>query len=140
MRAVQPQLREQDSNVRESTTYLIGALFALHDAPNGKGNMGGHFRAMCSEGGDPPPNVERRFMSLLACDADDFDVALRQAVMLLKSKNVPIDWHQLIRDAMRWKGSDAARRDQVRKWWARSFWRRRDGGDGATLDQAEDRE
>jgi CRISPR system Cascade subunit CasB len=129
-RVVQPQLTmssyDMRKDIREEATYLIGALFALHhrEISHTPENMGDHFRAMFQEGEPPPPNVERRFMSLLACDADDFDVALRQAVMLLKSKEVPINWHQLIWDTMTWKGKDEAKRDEVRMRWARRFWRR----------------
>ncbi len=140
MRAVQPQLSETDGNVREASTYLIGALFALHDEPNGKGNMGDHFRDMFPVGEDPPPNVESRFMSLLATDAESFDVALRQAVMLLKSRNVPVNWHLLIRQAAAWKSNNDRWRDSVRKKWASSFWRKRSAISETATAQVEDSE
>ena len=138
MRVVQPQLvlrpKHWTRDVREEVTHLIGALFALHHREISHKNeqLGDHFRELAHkikapEKGkpyEPPSNVERRFMSLLACDADDFDVALRQAVMLLKSNDVPINWHLLISDAMGWKGNSAAWRDEVRKKWARRFWRK----------------
>lgn len=123
MRVVQPQLAMNDGRTRENVTHLIAALFALHDLPGGVGNMGDHFRKLCTEGEPRPPNVENRFMALLASDADDFDVALRQAVMLLKSKDVPVNWHRLIGDAMAWKGYDDDRRERVRSRWAQHFWR-----------------
>ena len=122
--AIQPRLFTNDGNAREGSAYLIGALFALHDVAGGMGNLGDHFRELCEEGKDPPPNVERRFMSLLAAEGDEFDAALRHAVTLLKSKGVPVAWHQLMRDVQAWKSGKPKAQDNVRKWWSKRFWRR----------------
>jgi CRISPR system Cascade subunit CasB len=127
MRVVQPRLSMTNVHTRETredVSLLVGALFALHDAPGGSGNLGDAFRRLGGSG-EPPPNVERRFMTLLACDEDEIDAVLRQAVMLLKSGSVPINWHQTFRDLMSWKGRDPQKRELVRRRWARSFWRSR---------------
>lgn len=122
--AIQPRLSIADGNAREGAAFLIGALFALHDAPGGTGNLGDHFRALCQPGEDPPPSVERRFMSLLAAQGDEFDTALHHAVTLLKSGGVSVNWHQLMSDAQAWKTGKPEAQDRVRRWWSKQFWRR----------------
>lgn len=118
-RIVQRRLASNAPSFLEDAYHLIAPLFALHSAEGGRGNMGDHFRAMCEPGQDPPPNVERRFMGLLARDSTDLADALRQAVSLLKSKGVPVDWDQLLRDVLAWSHPDR----YVQKYWARAFWR-----------------
>lgn len=100
--------------------YIVGSLFALHDQDGGKGNMGRHFRELGEPGQDPPPNVEKRFKALLASDRDELPDTLRQAVTLLKSKAVPVNWFQLAQDVQSWQFEGG--RERVSKNWARSFW------------------
>lgn len=108
---------------REDAYYTIAPLFALHHKDIAiEGNMGDHFRALCDNPSDPPPSVERRFMQLLASDAVDLDDLLRQAVSLLKSKDMAVNWQGLLEDVRWWKHSDKSR-DRVRLEWSRSFWR-----------------
>jgi CRISPR system Cascade subunit CasB len=109
----------------EAAYYLIAPLFALHPDEGGAGNMGNHFRDVCEPGQDLPPNVERRFMALLASDPADLDDVLRQAVTLLKSKSVPVNWHELVRDVLDWKHPNEERRTRVQRKWSRAFWRTR---------------
>ncbi len=128
MRIVQPRLNMNNTKLRdtrEDVSLLVGALFALHDAPGGFGNIGDAFRRLSGDAAAPPANIERRFMTLLASDEADIDSALRHAVMLLKAGSVPVNWHQTYSDLMRWKGSDSQKREIVRRQWARSFWRSR---------------
>jgi CRISPR system Cascade subunit CasB len=100
--------------------YIVGPLFALHDLDGGSSNMGRHFRELGDPGQDPPPNVEKRFKALLASEKDELPDALRQAVALLKSKGVPVNWFQLAQDVQSWHFDEG--RESVRKRWARSFW------------------
>jgi CRISPR type I-E-associated protein CasB/Cse2 len=123
-RVIQCFLSSNDKPWLESAYYTIGPLFALHhDNVADKGNMGTHFRAMCEPGEDPPRNIERRFMQLLASDANELDDLLRQAVSLLKSKDVAVNWQQLLADVLAWKHTED-QRDIVRKQWSRTFWRK----------------
>lgn len=69
-----------------------------------------------SEGGEDA--LERRFTALLAAHPDDLPDYLRQAVSFLKSKDVPINWNQLIWDLQKWNDEDR----RIQKEWARSFW------------------
>ena len=128
MRIVQPRLSMSNTrtrDTREEVSLLVGALFALHDAPGGSGNLGDAFRRLSGDAAEPPANIERRFMALLSSDERDIDAALRQAVMLLKAGGIAVDWHQTYSDLMSWKGSDLQKREYVRRRWARSFWRAR---------------
>ena len=122
-RVVQQWLSEDSPHWLEDVYYSIAPLFALHHNDiTETGNMGSHFRDMCDDPNDPPSNIERRFMQLLACDANDLDDLLRQAVSLLKSKSVAVNWQRLFNDMGWWKQS-ADSRERVRLEWSRKFWR-----------------
>jgi CRISPR system Cascade subunit CasB len=75
--------------------------------------------------------VERRFVALLNCHQDDLDHHLRQAVSLLKSKDAPVDWAELLKDIQRWDNDDRL----VQRRWARAFWggRQRDAAGESPL-------
>jgi len=116
---VVPWLADDAPPWQETAHYLIAALFAYHSAAGGAGNMGSHFaRAREPRGEDAA--IERRFTALLAAHSDDLDFYLRQAVSFLKSKEVPVNWHQLLSDLQAWDHPDR----YVQKQWARAFWGR----------------
>ncbi len=118
-RYVVPWLPEDAKPWREAAYYQIAALFAFHPAAGGLGNMGNHFaRARDPQGDDIA--IERRFTALLAAHRDDLDGYLRQAISFLRSKEVPVNWHQLFYDLQRW-GYDGR---PVQQEWARAFWGR----------------
>jgi CRISPR system Cascade subunit CasB len=102
---------------QETAYYLIAALFALHPAQGGKGNMGHHFAGTREAQGDNTA-IERRFTALLAAHPDDLDFYLRQAVSFLKSEEVPVNWHRLLFDLLDWGHPDR----YVQQQWARAFW------------------
>jgi len=133
-RVVQRRLASDAEPWIESAYYLIAPLFALHPDEGGSGNMGDHFRGMCEPGQDPAPNVERRFMALLGCDPADLDDVLRQAVTLLKSKSMPVNWHELVRDVLDWKHPNEERRTRVQRKWSRAFWRTQPSAPAADSD------
>lgn len=135
--------REMDSNIlpylppgarekQEDAYYLAGALFAYwHQgkdsvAGNPPANMGASLRALvekeATEGGnrdDAEKRVEKRLVALLNCHQDDLSEHLRHTIGLLKSKEIPINWLQLLNDVQNWHWES---RDVQRKW-ARQFWR-----------------
>ncbi len=98
----------------EDPAYVVGALFALHPQPGGRGNIGTAF-AMVKE---PSESLERRFVALLNSHRDDLPGGLRHAVALLKSKDVPIDWRRLLSDILQWDHESRF----VQRKWAREFW------------------
>jgi CRISPR system Cascade subunit CasB len=128
-RVVQRLLDDDTPLSVEETLYVIAPLFAFHRLPytgEPRDNIGDHFRALFDENEDPPRNVERRFIALLASEPDDLPDALRQAVSLLKSKDVPVNWRRLFRDVQQWLNRSAAggeQRQAVRLRWSRQFWR-----------------
>jgi CRISPR system Cascade subunit CasB len=105
-----------DARYKESAFYLVAALFALHPSSTEFGDMGKHMAATRTESGSDA--LERRFTALLATHSDDLPDYLRQAVSFLKSKDIPVNWNQLLRDLQGWSHADRF----VQKQWARSFW------------------
>lgn len=104
---------------QEASRYQIAALFAYHPEPGGTGNMGNHFSRARDPSGDDTA-VERRFTALLAAHPEDVDFYLRQAISFLRSKDVPVNWHQLFFDLRGWGHPDR----YVQQQWARAFWGR----------------
>jgi CRISPR system Cascade subunit CasB len=134
-RYVEPHLgKESSAGFKESAFYLVAALFALHPSSTGNGNMGTHMRASDPENrsGDA---LDRRFTALLAAHSDDLPDYLRQAISFLKSKDVAINWSQLLWDLQNW--NDENRR--IQKQWARDFWGRRQPNESSdtTIHQGE---
>lgn len=118
-RYVIPWLPEQAPSWKEEAYFLIAALYAYHAELGGTGNMGNQFARARQKEGDSTA-IERRFTALLAADPEDVGFYLRQAVSYLRSKEIPINWHQLLRDVMAWGHPDR----YVQKQWARAFWGR----------------
>ncbi len=98
----------------EDAALLVASLFALHPGEGGSGNLGAAFGKI-PERSD---STQRRFMALLNCHGEDLRNHLRQAVSLLKSKEVPIDWCQLLEDVLHWDHPD----HYVQKNWAKRYW------------------
>jgi len=118
-RYVVPWLPDDTPPWREAAYYLIAALFAYHPDAGGIDNMGRHFARTRDPQGDNTA-IERRFTALLAAHPDDLDFYLRQAVSFLKSKEVPVNWHQLLSDVLAWGHPER----YVQRQWARAFWGR----------------
>jgi CRISPR system Cascade subunit CasB len=96
------------------TACQVAALFAAHPRPGGSGNLGDAFRRLRDESG----GAERRFAALLDTDSKDLPGRLRQAISLLRSKEVTLDWLTLLQDLLAW---DYGNRP-VQRRWARAFW------------------
>lgn len=112
---------------REEAHYLVAALLAYHQVswPTAEGdrgltNLGASFGRLAAA--VVSDSVEKRFVALLSCDREDLPEHLRHGVALLKSKEVPVDWAQLLRDVQDWDREDRA----VQRGWARAFWRQPD--------------
>lgn len=114
---VAPWIRQEATRREESDLYMIASLFALHPASRSTENLGHHVRAL-----DPTLEndaTERRFAQLLRMRRDTLEPRLRQQISILKSKDVPVNWHQLFNDLRNW---DHPKRF-VQRRWARAFWR-----------------
>lgn len=112
---------EKASREEEAAYYRIASLFAFHPLSASNGNLGTHLAQTISSENDQAA-VERRFVALLKAHPDDLGNHLRQSISFLKSKEQPVNWHQLFRDLRAW--SDPEKR--VQKRWASGFWGRPD--------------
>ena len=125
---IPPVVRE----AQENAYYLVAALFAYwHQgkdtiAKNVPANLGDSLRLLvnyeASENGnreDAEKRVEKRLVALLNCHRDDLSDHLRHIIGLLKSKDIPVNWMQLLRDIQNWQWES---RD-IQREWARKFWR-----------------
>jgi len=115
--------------------YLIASLFGLHPLPwptggggQGATNLGASLAQLRQGGGT---GVERRFEALLDSHRDDLPDRLRQTVGLLKAKDVPVDWAQLLHDILGWDWPSRS----VQQTWARAFWGSREEDEGTTADE-----
>lgn len=108
----------------EQSYYLIAALYAFHPEKGTGRNLGHHFAQTLDP--DPERNkaIERRFTALLTAHPDDLSFYLRQVVSFLRSKEIAINWHQLMWDILAWEHPD--RRTRIQKQWAAQFWRSRE--------------
>ncbi len=61
---------------------------------------------------------EKRFMSLIRANEEDLPKYLQQAIQLMKSKKIPINWFQLLKDIRNWNNEKI----NVQRNWARGFW------------------
>ena len=102
----------------EADMYMIAALFALHPASVSIGNVGDHLRRLATDEGSAEA-TERRFVQLLRTRRDTLEPRLRQQISILKSKDTPVNWHQLMADLRNWDHPDRF----VQRHWAGAFWR-----------------
>ncbi|HVO70931.1 MAG TPA: type I-E CRISPR-associated protein Cse2/CasB [Aggregatilineaceae bacterium] len=117
---VVPFLHDNMYAWQEESHYIVASLFGFYPESTVHGNMGTHFATLQREN-PASAAVERRFVALMAAHPEDLDFHLRQAISLLKSKEVPVNWHRLMRDVLRWNNPDA--RARVHRQWAAEFWR-----------------
>lgn len=122
-RHVVPWLPAGASPWQEDAYYIVAALFAWHqgnwhredDSPRAT-NLGASFARLAAS--VESDSVEGRFVAMLNCHRDDLPTHLRHAVGLLKSKEIPVDWSQLLRDIQNW-GLESR---PVQRGWARAYW------------------
>ncbi len=122
---VVPHLPDGATRAEEHAYFLIAALFAWHqvDWTLGEGqkrrdiNFGASYRRLFDE--TTSESIEHRFVALLNAHREDLPEHLRHAVGLLRSKEIPVDWAQLLGDVAAW--DDPRRSTQLA--WARSYWR-----------------
>lgn len=112
------------SRRQEDAFYTVAALFGLCPRESwrrGQGekekftNLGASLKLLKKE--KDSGGVERRFVALLNCRAEDLPAHLRQFVGLLKTNDLPVDWAQLLRDVIRWDHDENVQRN-----WAKAFW------------------
>ena len=118
-------LNETDREWDVKCFYLVAALFGRYPCTKTPGhNFGGSYRELRikkeRELKKKDESLERRFVALLAADADSIGIHLRHAISLLASKEITVDWAQLLGDLRWWRQPE----HRVQRRWAREFWKR----------------
>ena len=115
----------------EELWLLIGALFATHPRDQrGFGSLGQSYGQLLQENGGRAGAAERRFAQLVAVEGIALRHYLRQAVQLLASFDVPLDYYRLLMD-LRVLLADASgikaaeMRQRIRLEWLKDFHRAR---------------
>ena len=120
-RHIQPRMPQRIGEWGKLTYYLTAALFAAHQIHTDNGNMGTHFyKLLDSHNADANKPIERRFTYLLAAHPEDLHFHLRQSIAFLRSKEIAVNWEQLMWDIYRW--NDPGERSKVQEKWAGRFW------------------
>lgn len=115
---VVPWLGARANRRREDSYFTVASLFASHPKPGGRGSLGSAFAVLRGIDAARGESVERRLVALLNCHEEELPGHLRHAVSLLKARDVPVDWAQLLADVQMWGHEDRF----VQKWWARDYW------------------
>lgn len=135
-------LPEKTTLEQEAAYYIVAALFAhWHQGkdktetlmpPTERGhtyetdvNLGRSLHVLAdrqtpagSSRDEAEKRVEKRLNALLNANPEDLSDSLRRVVSLLKAKDVPVNWAQLLHDIQHW---DAESRF-VQHDWAKGFW------------------
>lgn len=120
---VESQIPPAKQELFTNLAYIIAPLYALHPQHDPQGTIGHHMRQLGGDG-TIPSAVERRFTTLLSTGNQELPEVLRQTVMLLKSRGIGVNWPQLLADLF-YGAQSEVQRSQVRRKWARDFWRER---------------
>ncbi len=124
-------LSEKPNRNYENAVFIVAALFAYYpDAKTNAGNLGASLKELKNKEKKQNPQedsksnpIEKRLVALLNAEADELPDYLRQIVGLLKSKEIPVNWQQLLKDVQYWETNDEnSKYESVQKKWARSFW------------------
>ncbi|MBL6280236.1 type I-E CRISPR-associated protein Cse2/CasB [Micromonospora fiedleri] len=108
----EPPIDEQD------LWLLIAGLFALH--PHGNTARGRTLGTAMQTLVDKRPSTARRFTQLLSLDPTAMPHYLRQAVQLLRTEDIAIDYLRLLNDLVEMRSS-RERAHQIRLRWARDY-------------------
>lgn len=103
----------------EDAYFLVATMIGLYPKESWKSedkynNLGKSLSFLKDESG----SIEKRFVALLNSDEEDLSKHLRQIVSLLKSKDAPINWFQLLKDIKYWSNENRS----VQRSWAKGFW------------------
>lgn len=118
---VVPWVPDEAGRRGEAAYYLVASLFALwhqggRPPVSAPGGMGWSFAELARK--TARDSTERRFVALLTSPGADLPAHLRQAISLLRSHEVPVEWVWLHRDVRRWDDHERP----VQRRWAKDFW------------------
>lgn len=135
--------------------YLVASLFALYqqgssdarprrswhhetDKKDYQRNLGASFKALSEKKDNEEDkadeerkkSIEKRFSAILNSRSSDLPMRLRHAVLILRSKDIKIDWVRLLKDLLSWKRNEEStfrvnlnKNISPQRSWAQSFWR-----------------
>ena len=107
----------EDGWKADERAFLVASLFAFHPDPAPESVSMGHVFAGIQRV-QQTDSIEKRFVRLLEADLEDLGHHLRQAIALAKSKQVTVNYHNLIHDLKYWDHDERF----VQLAWARDFW------------------
>lgn len=110
------------SDARRLALYVVAGLYARH-LRHGRSSFAQAFGTLARS--RESASLEKRFVALLGADAEGLPIHLRHAFSLLKAKELPVDYCQLLKDLSWWLNPrlEQSRRDALRQSWARAFYR-----------------
>ncbi len=103
------------SKAEEMALYTVATLFGLYPSDSSGSNFGSSVSELAEK--SDSKSIEARFVALLNTHVDDLPNHLRQMIGLLKSKEVRINWLQLLKDINSWDRDDR----EVQRRWAKEF-------------------
>jgi CRISPR system Cascade subunit CasB len=116
-RYVEPFLGKDEAAAdRRRAAYLTAGLFAMHPMQADGVSFGRAFGALARK--RKSTSIESRFLALLSADETELPNRLRQAVSLLKSDGVALDWSLLRKNLSAWNAPSR----YVQQAWARDYY------------------
>ncbi len=112
-RFVFPHLPTDPTREDEDAALLLAGLFALHPE---RGTLTLASALQHVQTATDSESVEARFRALLTADRDELPVHLRNAISLVASHRIAVDWADLYRAIRGW------RREGPRRRWASQYW------------------
>lgn len=111
-----------DQDALRQALYLVAGLYASHPQHQPDTSLARSFGLLMLE--RQSPSIEKRFITLLASDAEGLPELLRQVVALLAADGRKLDYTALLDDLVLWLRPWAFEaRDRMRQRWARDFYR-----------------
>ncbi len=114
---VVPFLAADAPRSEEDALVAVAGLFALHPQP-GPMTLAQALRLLRPDS----DSIEQRFRALIDSDPEDLPTHLRHAVGLARSRDLGLDYEDLLWTILAW-GREDQRRQRA---WARDFWGRRE--------------
>jgi CRISPR type I-E-associated protein CasB/Cse2 len=110
----------RDTGLMRDACRLVAALYFWHPMKGGRGSFGGTLRRAAGRG-RVATATERVLEQLLAAPFSGLHGSLFEAVRLLTTVRVPVDWPQLIVDLGRWNRPTKDEELSVQEAWANSW-------------------
>lgn len=113
------------SDTRRRARYVVAGLFALNPERDPSRRFASALKVLAQHYGQDSDTVERRFIVLLGARGDNVLVHLRQFARRLAAERIGYDPTRLLKDLRIWmrREPDTWQLDQLRKHWARDFYR-----------------